>query len=153
MISYMLVIMLTQPRFASKTSKKLKLLSLQVNQYWILRKLHHPLSQLESPTHHHPKVLEAYVLELSIFVVQRLALHQNGVEFLQESESVQISHRTLCDIARCCWKIGWSHTHAHTHTSTHARTHTHNTTYGGSTLPKNNTWLVFGQLKKLTPVY
>ena len=29
-------------------------------------------------------VPEAYVLELSIFVVQRLALHQNGVEFHQQ---------------------------------------------------------------------
>ena len=33
------------------------------------------------------------------------------------------------DVTWCCWKIGWSHTH----------THTHNTTYWGSTLPKNTT--------------
>ena len=30
-------------------------------------------------------VSEAYVLQLSIFVAQRLALHQNGVEFRQLS--------------------------------------------------------------------
>ena len=33
-------------------------------------------------------VPEAYVLELSIFVVQRLALHQNGVEFRQQFNGV-----------------------------------------------------------------
>ena len=30
-------------------------------------------------------VPEVYVLEWSIFVVQRMALHQNGVEFRQQS--------------------------------------------------------------------
>ena len=30
-------------------------------------------------------VPEVYVLELSIFIVQKLALHQNGVEFRHQS--------------------------------------------------------------------
>ena len=46
-------------------------------------------------------VPEAYVLRLSIFVAQRLALHQNGVEFCQLSiGDIRISLATSFDVVR-----------------------------------------------------
>ena len=46
-------------------------------------------------------VPEAYALKLSIFVAQRLALHQNGVEFCQLSiGDTRISLATSYDVVR-----------------------------------------------------
>ena len=46
-------------------------------------------------------VPEAYVLKLSIFVAQRLALHQNGVEFYQLSiGDIRISLAKTYDVVR-----------------------------------------------------
>ena len=55
----------------------------------------------------------------------------------QNQPSYTVGRRaTSRDVAKCFWKIGWLHTH----------TQTHNTTYWGSTLPKNhNTVAVGGQ--------
>ena len=52
------------------------------------------------------KVIKAraiwYVLKLSILIVQRLALHQNGVEFSQQSiGDIRISLATLYDDVQC----------------------------------------------------
>ena len=66
-------------------------------------------------------VLEACVLKLSIFVVQKLALHQNGVEFRQQSiGNIRISPATSCDVVRrrtmLLENLLITHTHTHTHT-------------------------------------
>ena len=46
-------------------------------------------------------VMKAFVLELTIFVVQKLALHQNGVEFRQQSiGAIRASQPTSKDVVR-----------------------------------------------------
>ena len=69
-------------------------------------------------------VPEAYISKLSIFVAQRLALHQNGVEFRQLSiGDIRISLATPYDVVRrrAVLLKNWLTTH----------THTHKVTYGG----------------------
>ena len=62
-------------------------------------------------------VPEVYVLEWSFFVVQRLALHQNGVQFHQQSiGDIGISQAMLQDFVRRCAMLleNWLITHTHT---------------------------------------
>ena len=76
-------------------------------------------------------VPEAYILKLSIFVAQRLALYQNGVEFRQLSiGDIRISLATLYDVVRRRTVLlkNWLTTHPHTHTVTYME---------ADTLPKN----------------
>ena len=73
-------------------------------------------------------VPEAYVLKLSIFVAQRLALHQNGVEFRQLSiGDIRISLDTSYDVVRrrAVLLKNWLTTNSRTHVPTHK------VTYGG----------------------
>ena len=65
-----------------------------------------------------------YALELSFFVVQKLALYQNGVAFRQKSiGDIRISLATLYDVVRRRTVLlkNWLTTH----------TQTHKVTYGG----------------------
>ena len=67
-------------------------------------------------------VLEACVLKLSIFVVQKLALHQNGVEFRQQSiGNIRISPATSYDVVRRRTMLleNLLITDTHTHTQYH----------------------------------
>ena len=74
-------------------------------------------------------VPEAYVLKFSILVAQRLALHQNGVEFRQLSiGDIRISLATTYDVVRrrsVLLKKFADHkrTHKCTHAHAHAQSH------------------------------
>ena len=72
-------------------------------------------------------VPESYILELLIFVLRRLALHQNGVEFRQQSIGAlrqnQSSYVIECrltsrDVAEKLADHARTHTHAQTHNTT-----------------------------------
>ena len=70
------------------------------------------------------------VLNSSIFVVQKLALHQNGVEFRQQSiGDIRSSVATLYDVvrrratSRDRMKVFSLHTHSCTHALTHKVMH------------------------------
>ena len=66
------------------------------------------------------------VLKLSIFVVQKLALHQNGVEFRQQSiGDIRSSVATLYDVVR----RRATESKVLVYILTHSRTH--KVTYGG----------------------
>ena len=75
-----------------------------------------------------PVVPKAYVLKLSIFVAQRLAINQNGVEFRQLSiGDIRISLDTSYDVVRrrAVLLKNWLTTNSRTHILTHK------VTYGG----------------------
>ena len=75
-------------------------------------------------------VPEANVLKLSIFVAQRLALHQKGVGFRQLSiGDIRISLATSYDVVRrhAVLLKNWLTTHSPTHSPTHSQSHI----YGG----------------------
>ena len=82
-------------------------------------------------------VPEAYVLKLSIFVAQRLALHQNGVEFCQLSiGGIRISLDTSYDVVRhgAVLLKNWLTTNSRTQVLTYSHTKSH---MEAGTLPKN----------------
>ena len=70
-------------------------------------------------------VPEAYVLKFSILVAQRLALHQNGVEFRQLSiGDIRISLATTYDVVRRRSVLLKKFAdHKRTHKCTHAHAH------------------------------
>ena len=82
-------------------------------------------------------VPEAYVLKFSILVAQRLALHQNGVEFLQLSiGDIRISLATTYDVVRRRSVLLKNRliTNSLTNSLTHPHTKSH---MEAGTLPKN----------------
>ena len=73
-------------------------------------------------------VLEAFVKKLSIFVIQKMAVPQNGVEFCQQF--IGAIRFSLHYIVGCCptSRLAWG--------KLADDTHTHNPMYRGSMLPK-----------------
>ena len=80
------------------------------------------------------------VLKSSIFVVQKLALHQNGVEFRQQSiGDIRSSVATFYDIVRHCTTVSKFSVYILTHSPMHVLT---KSCMEAGTLPKKHILII-----------